>query len=357
MLNFLVRLRVAGVARRNNLTKSCVGLLGLLLISPAPRVRASSSTPPQAMQCELISKGPGVALQNQEILLHNFLSDFLEALRSDRWEKIEGFFHPRAKKTKDLGEKMQAILKNRYDTPWQFSVFRVWRITIPNARKAILDSCPETGGASIIVQNGYETQYMLWLQIMGQNELGRIILAVGPDKGRMYATALRLQQWTQQGEDSEAWEQKALTAAKAEQKIAAYFAFDVAQKLLAGEDLLIYPRQRQLIVTRDSIVSQADLVKKMNDALKINTIAYIGSLLTKEGTGILIREVVEKQEPTSDLLQRCQSRGQALIQLGWLTPGKTGLRCNYIFPGMDPEQDSPLGGLYLAPADLTNSKK
>jgi len=357
LLNLLKKVRVAGVARRNNSFMPLCGLLGLLLISSTSLAKEAPPPSPQLPQCNLISKGPGVALQTQEILLHNFLNEFLEAARGDRWEKIEVLFHPRAKKTKDVGEKMKAILKNRYDMPWQFSVFRVWRISIPNARKAMLDSCPDASDATIIAQNGYETQYMIWLQIMGQNELGRIMLAVAPDKGRMYATALRLQQWTQQGQDAEAWVQKAEEAFKADQKIPAYLALDVAQKLLAGEDLLIYPRQRQIITARDAVASQTELVKKLNEALKINTIAYIGSLLAKDGTGILIREVLEKQEPTSDLQQRCRSRGEGLIKLGWLVPGKAGLRCNYIFAGMDPEQDSEMGGFYFAPEDLINTKK
>jgi hypothetical protein len=333
------------------------GLLGLLLTSSSLSATKATPPSPQLPQCELISKGPGVALQTQEILLHNFLNEFLDAARTDKWGKIEGLFHPRAKRTKDVGDKMKAILQNRYDTPWQFSVFRVWRISIPYARKAILDSCPESGGAQIIAQNGYETQYMVWLQIMGQNELGRIMLAVAPDKGRMYATALRLQQWTQQGEDAEVWVQRAEERFKADQKIPAYLALDVAQKLLAGEDLLIYPRQRQIIDARNGIVSQAELVKKLNETLNINTIAYIGSLLTKEGTGILIREVIEKQEVTSILQERCKSRAEGLIKMGWLVAGKTGLRCNYIFPGMDPEKDSQMGGFYFAPEDLINTKK
>ncbi len=357
MLTFLKKVRVAGVARRNNSFRPLAGLLGLFLISPILSAKEAPPPSPSLPQCDLISKGPGVNLQTQEILLHNFLNEFLEAVRTDSWKKIEGLFHPRAKRTKDLGDKMKAILKNRYDEPWQFSVFRVWRIAIPNARKAILDSCPESDGAHIIAQNGYETQYMVWLQIMGKNELGRIMLAVAPDKGRMHATALRVQQWTQLGEDAEVWVQRAEELFKAEQKIQAYMALDVAQKLLSGEDLLVYPRQRQIIDARNKIVSQAELVKKMNETLNINTIAYIGSLLTKEGTGLLIREVIEKQEVTSILQERCKSRADGLIKMGWLTPGKTGLRCNYIFPGMDPEKDSPMGGFYFAPEDLTNTKK
>ncbi len=347
---------VVAVARLNSFARILVSAY-LLLSSLAAQAKAPEVAPVSLPSCDLLSRGPAVNLQNQEVLLHSFLSDFFEELKSDRLEKIEKYFHPRAKRTKDLGEKLRVLLKNRYDTPWQFSVFRVWRIEIPNANKAILDSCPESGGASIIAQYGYKTQYMVWFQIMGQNELGRLMLSIAPDKGRLYATAFRLQQWSQQGEDWEAWEKKAIAAGKAEQKIPSYFAYDVAQKLLAGEDLVLYPKQRALQAERDLIVSQAELVKRLNEALKINRIAYIGSLLAKDGTGILIREVVETQEPTPELQERCLSRGKALIQLGWLTPGKTGLRCNYIFPGMSPDQDSPLGGFYLAPEDLTNTKK
>ena len=353
---YQAKVLVAGVAQRSRSLILLGGMLGLCLNSTAT-AKDLGAPPPSLPTCDLLSRGPGVALQNQEVLLHSVLSDFLDDLKNNRWEKLENYFHPRAKRTKDLGEKLRLLLQNRYDTPWQFSVFRVWRIKIPSSGKAILDSCPESSGASVIAQYGYENQYMIWFQIMGQNELGRLMLIMAPDKGKMYATALRLQQWSQQGEDSEAWEQKGITLAKAEQKIPAYFAFDVAQKLLAGEDPVVYPKQRKLLNTRDSIISQTELVKKLNEALKINSIAYIGSLLTKEGTGILIREVVQKQEPTAELQKSCMSRGKALMDLGWLTKGKEGLRCNYIFPGMNPDQDSQMGGFYLAPEDLINNKK
>ena len=281
----------------------------------------------------------------------------LGELRSDHMEKLEQYFHPRAKKTQELGDKLRILLKNRYDLPWQFSVYRVWRLTVPNASKAIFDSCPENEGAALIGQFGYEKQFMVMIQIMGQNELGRLLISIAADKGKMYATALRLQQWTQQGEDSAVWARKAEAAAEAHQAVQAVLAFDVAQKLLSGEDLIAYPQQRQLQLQRDAVLNQADLVNKINEILKIKSIVYVGSMLARDGTGIMIRERVETQEPTSELKARCLAQGMTLKELNWISKTSGGLRCNYIFPGMNPAEDSPLGGLYLTHDDLTNSKK
>ncbi|MCX6128376.1 MAG: hypothetical protein NTX25_04840 [Proteobacteria bacterium] len=307
--------------------------------------------------CELISKGPGVALQNKEILLHNFLTEFLSELRSESKAKLSKFFHPRAKNTNEIGEKLNILLKNRYDAPWQFSIFRVWQLNVPNASKAIFDNCPESEGASLIGQFGYEKQFIVMIQVMGQNELGRLLIAIVPDKARLSASALRLQQWTQEGLDAEAWAEKAQAAGKVNQSIQAALAYDVAQKLLTGEDLIVYPQQKKLQNERDAIITQADLVKKFNELLKIQTIAYVGSMLAREGTGILIRERVESQEPTNELQERCRSRGIALLREGWLANKTGGIRCNYIFPGMDPKEDSAMGGFYLSHDDLINFQK
>lgn len=320
--------------------------------------KSSAASPPLAFpNCELLSRGPGVALQDQEILLHTFLSDFLGELRSDRMEKLEKYFHPRAKKTSELGEKLRILLKNRYDLPWQFSIYRVWRLSVPNASKAIFDSCPENEGAALIGQFGYEKQFMVMIQIMGQNELGRILIAAAADRGKMYATALRLQQWTQQGFDAEVWASRAEAAAQAQDPVQTALAFDVAQKLLSGEDLIVYPRQRQLQKQRDTALTQDDLVNKINDLLKTKSVVYVGTMLGRDGTGLMLRERVESQEPLASLQMRCLAQGTVLKENGWIAKTSGGLRCNYIFPGMNPAEDSPLGGIYLNHEDLTNSQK
>jgi hypothetical protein len=312
--------------------------------------------PTLSTSCELLSRGPDVNLMQQEVTLHTFLNDLLKTLRQDDYTPLAQFFHPKAKAGKNIGDKLHALLRNRYDKPWQFSIFRVWRITSPSGSKDLLDSCPESAGAKIITQFGFEKQFAIWIQIMGQNELGRLIFAIATDKGNIAITGMRLQQWTQGGHDWEYWREQAELQAKQNDKRSAYFTLDVAQKLLAGEDFVIYPEQRLMQEARNQLMSKAEVIHDINKSLKVESIAYVGSLLAKDGTGLLIREIVPPQASTHELLALCRKRAESLQQLAWLKP-KQGLRCNYILAGMDPEQDSPLGGFYMTPDDLKNFQK
>ncbi len=323
---------------------------------PAP---ASPETPTDshpAINCEILSRGPEVQLLQQEARLHSFVNELLTVLRSDKYESLSNFFHPGTRVGSKVGTKIHTLLRNRYDQPWQFSVFRIWRLTSKEGTKGLVRTCPDNDGAIIITQYGHETQYALWLQIMGQNELGRLVLAVAPIQGKMQIVGFRIQQWTELGEDAESWTKRAQSWLQQNERIQAYFAFDVAQKLLAGEDFVIYPQQRALREARDELFTQAKIVKLINDQLKTQSIAYVGGLVAKDGTGILIREIVAPDESTHKLHDLCLKRGSSLKRAGWLRE-KQGLRCNFIVAGMDPTQDSPLGGFYLSPSDLKNPEK
>ncbi len=317
--------------------------------SPNPLPQEKASEP----SCELLSRGQVSELANQEVTLQTFLNDFLDTLKAGKYSDLNRFFHSQSKARADIGDKIQAILENRYDKPWQWSLFRAWRIQVPDGKKAILSHCPDADGASVISLFGQQKQFALWLQIMGQNELGRLILAVAPEKGSLKLVGLRIQQWTQNGEDWEKWVQKAQTYQTDKNSKQAYLSFDVAQKLLQGEDLVLYPQRQAIWAERDKVFEPKQLLNSVNDGAQVKTIAYVGSLLAKEGTGLLIREIVPNDLSTRTYKDMCEKRAKALISDGWLQKGQ-GIRCNFIMNGMDPLQDSGLGGFYLTPEDLKN---
>ena len=353
---FLPKVRVAGAALQSSLGL-CWALCfhASLLAAETAKVPAPAS-PSASVSCELLSRGPGVDLLQQEALLHTALKEFVDALQRGKFEDLSTFFHKRAKVDAKIGEKIRILLANRYDEPIQYSVYRVWRLRSAAAGKDLVRNCPESQEATLISQFGYEKQFAVWLQIMGQNELGRIILALAPDKGRVSIVGFRLQQWTQQGSDWEAWTLKGQSELKAGDTKQAYLSFDIAQKLLTGEDFVIYPQQKLLRDQRDQIFSQTALVNQINEEAKTKSIVYVGSLLAREGSGMLMREIVTPNDSTQALHDLCLSRARKLQELGWLKE-KSGLRCNYIYAGMDPTQDSQLGGFYLSPTDLKNTQK
>lgn len=324
--------------------------------APAPVPLAEAKAPPAVDSCELLSRGPGVALQDSEVTLHTFLEKLIADLQQDKFEHLADYFHPRAKVKSDIGEKIRSIIINRYNAPLQYSVFRVWRIASPSASKQILENCPESDGAKIISSYGYEKQFAVWIQIMGQNELGRLIFSIAPDKGKVSIVGFRIQQWTQSGEDWRAWAGKAEAAEGRKDGKQAYIAYDISQKLLDGKDFVSYPIQSALIQKRDEIFSQAKLVAAVNKDLGIDTTAYVGTLLAKEGSGMFLREYISKELPTSTLRDMCTTRGRTLQKTGWLSQGQ-GLRCNYLFKGMNPLQDSGLGGFYVTADDLKPTPK
>ncbi|MBC7532138.1 MAG: hypothetical protein H7318_11200 [Oligoflexus sp.] len=319
-------------------------------------VDPNANIPKVPDNCELLSRGPGVALQDSEVTLHSFLEKVIDDLQQDKFQHLSEYFHPRAKVKSDLGEKIRSIIMNRYNAPLQYSIFRVWRVTSPSASKQILENCPESDGAKIITSFGYSKQFAVWIQIMSQNELGRLILSVAPDKGKVSIVGFRIQQWTQSGEDWRTWAGKAEAAeAKKDPKLA-YLAYDISQKLLDGKDFVTYPIQPVLIQKRDEMFSQAKLIEAVNKDLGITTTAYVGTLLAKEGSGMFLREYIAKELPTSTLRDMCASHGHTLQKTGWLSQSQ-GLRCNYIFKGMDPLHDSGLGGFYITADDLKPNKK
>ncbi len=349
---------------------STICFIGLSTPKALAEVSTPTSTPPASKDatatealakpsqdtCELLSKGPGVDLTSSEVTLHNTLEAIMSDLNSKELSKFSRHFHPKARVKSDIGDKLKSIISSRYDTPWQFSIFRVWRLKSPSAGKPLIDTCPEGDGARIIGAFGYEKQYAVWIQIMGQNELGRLILSIAPDKGRDLIVGFRIQQWTQSGADWRAWAGKAEEAEAKKDLKEAYLNYDISQKLIDGKDLVVYPVQAEIIKRRDALKTKKKIVEEMNQDLKINSIAYVGTLLAKEGTGIFIREYIKAERPAAELHDLCLRRGETLKAKAWLKESQT-LRCNFIFKGMDPEQDSQLGGFFFTPEDLRKPKK
>ena len=61
--------------------------------------------------------------------------------------------------------------------------------------------------------------------------------------------------------------------------------------------------------------------------------------------------------PGFKLKGMCLAIGKELLTKKWFNAIDGGLRCNYIFKGMDPNKDSKIGGYYLTKNDLSNEKK
>ncbi len=342
------------------LTYWMFSLLAMPALSANPSYRhqpIASTKKTETESCRLISTGPGVDLKEENPGLHRLLDDFLKNFKGEEFSKIHTFFHSRAKVKKSIGDKIQAILAHRYSKPWEFSIFRVWELRHPDKSKSIYQ-CPQADNSQIISRYGYANQYMVWIQILGQNELGRLLISIAPDtKQELVIVGFHIQQWTQSGKDWEYWTRQGNERLQEKQPLHAYFAYDVARKLLEGGDFVAYEFKKEITATQETIFSQAELVRKLQALVPIQSIAYVASALNRDGVGLFVRLRVPSDKSTADLQKECKALGSALIKASWLNPDYSGLRCNFLLPTEVAERDGRLGGFYFTRAELLQASK
>lgn len=318
-----------------------------------------SSSPKKSAQsepaCIRLSRGPGVALEEQNPGLHQLLADVMEHLSKRESKGFQSLFHPRVKVEHDIGERIFSILSHRYDQPWNFSVYRVWALHHP-AKDRTNYSCDDDPGFTISSRYGYERQYAAWLQVMGKNELGRIFLAISPVEDRLWITGFHIQQWTHLEHDWEHWTRLGNEALEKKDQLQAYFHYDVAQKLLVGGDFVEFAARDKIIEQRDLLFTRESFTKNIQEVLKDSEVVYVATILSRDGTGLLVRERLKEVPSTHDLQKKCQEHGKALLAKGRLK-GDGGIRCSFIVPGEEIDREGQLGGFYFTQKELGSELK
>jgi hypothetical protein len=212
--------------------------------------------------------------------------------------------------------------------------------------------CKHTDGYLPVSRYGYDTQFFSILQILGEKELGRIIVTTADTNKGMVITGLHIQQWTHEGHDWIYWTEKGNKHISQNSLLDAYKSYDVAQKLLQAGDFIIYEYLPEILKTRDSIYTQVELVNKAKKDFKRDDVAYIGTTLNQEGTGLIIRLRLKNELPTDKLQTQCQILGKDMLKQQWLSKGAGGIKCSFLLPEEDSNKDGKLGGLYYSQNDL-----
>ncbi|SMF69583.1 hypothetical protein [Pseudobacteriovorax antillogorgiicola] len=296
--------------------------------------------------CHLLSRGPGIEVpKNPGLKL--FIGELFDALKNQKWRDFSRFFHPRARVEKDFGDRVKAILDHRYQEPWQFSVYGVWAF-LDGERKKDLYECPRASHMKLVSHSGYQKQYMVIFQLMSQNELGRLVFSIAPKPNKVLTVVgFHIQQWSHNGQDWVKWTEAGNRHLADKNQRSAYIYFDIAQKLLDGGTLAVYNYRQDIISARDKVFSQEEVVKAVQTDTNNPNIAYVGTILSRSDTGMLVRVEIEKEYNAEDLQKKCKTIGQSLVASGWLKDVNGGVNCSFIPKGANPKQDSKLGGYYL----------
>jgi hypothetical protein len=311
----------------------------------------SSKTP----SCKVLSRGPKARLEEIDPALNDFTERLLKTLKDKDEDELGRYFHPRVRKQKDrisIGTKLFATLRGRYEEPWDFSIFRVFALSLPEADKPVIP-CTEDS-VNITALYGYPLEFGVWIQMMSPNELSRIFMIVVPHvkEGKWYVGGLHIQQWSFQGKDYESWAKEGIAAIEAKDDITAFARFDVAQKMLFGGDFLEFPIKNEILGSRNQSILKEDVLKKAVAITGNPNIVYIGTALNPSGLAFLVREKIVKDLSTNEMREACKRSGKAMLDAGWLKHEINGINCDFIYPNNNPKQQGEIGGFYYSKREL-----
>ncbi|NRA62913.1 MAG: hypothetical protein HRU19_00435 [Pseudobacteriovorax sp.] len=333
------------------LLSSTIFFCGICSLGSNSTAFAKDITP----SCELLSRGPNIIESHLPPRLFTFLNEFKKDLKAKRWYSFRSYFHERSQARKDIGNQIDAILRNRYEKPWDITLFRLWKLQDEQARKMVFE-CPLSPVAGIVSRFGYKDQYFAIFQVMGQNELGRLLVSVAPNKNsELKIIGFHIQQWTHLGFDWQYWTQLGNQYLASNQNYRAYMAYDTAELLLMSGDFISHQLKQDIIREKQKIYSEEEFLRKVIDDSKRTDIVYASRLLHKKGTGLFVRVALEKELNSEDLINRCKDIGRQLKQSQLIYSKTGGVKCNFIPKGTDPKKDSIIGGYYISAEDLTKS--
>ena len=275
----------------------------------------------------------------------------MQKLQNKEFKSLAPYFHPKLRVKNSVGLRIKKVLNSKLIAPLNYSIYRVWEIN--DASKTPI-KCEQNDEFNIIPRYGYKKQYASMISVLAENDLARIYISYAKQDKKFRITGLHIQQWTHEGKDYSFWVKKSF---EDKYEINRWIDLDIAEKLLVGGEFLEYPIKNDIITKKSLLISKDKIIENLNKETKRNDIVYFGSLLTKRSTGIFIRVTIDKQMPGYKLKDICSSIGHDLLKKSWFSQLEGGIRCNYIFKGMDPNEDSKIGGYYLTKNDLKNEKK
>lgn len=295
---------------------------------------------PACTQVKISTRGQtGLAVN-----LDAFISDLMRAIRTKDAMVMQPLFHPRLNTSLFAVKEILAKIDATLGGPLDVSVYRLWALnTVDGSPKGL--PC-EGDEATVYPHYGYSLQFGIWLQIMGQKEIGRAFATIVPVGDKWYLGSFYAQQWTHASKDPVAWAQQAQKDLEKGIKESAYLEFDLAAKLLEMGKNIEQDLSHQVITARDQIMTKPDFLRSMAKTLSGESVVYAASMLVTDGVGIMVRLRVPSEVALTDMQQRCRKLADQLAKESW-TQGLSGLRCAFILPSEKPEFDGALGSLYL----------
>jgi hypothetical protein len=280
--------------------------------------------------------------------LVKFLNDLKMGFQGSNAKAMLPLFHPRMKAGLTQVKEILASQRGTLGGPLEASIYMLWALnTVDGSPGPLNCGGVENSNITIWPQFGPNLQVGVWLQIMGQKELGRVFAVLVNKDNQWYLASLHYHQWTHVGKNYEHWYGLAKQDLDANLKPAAYVKLDIAAKLVDGRDQFKLGIYDEIVKAQETVMSKDAFESELRSLLKDWKIVYLSSILAKNGAGIAFRIEVPQEISTNALKEDCGKMAKVLAAQKWFQK-LDGFKCSYIMKGEDPSKEGKLGGFYIS---------
>lgn len=294
--------------------------------------------------CKSLDVGPKGGLLKVAPDLDLFIKKILKGLQTSDAAILAPLFHKRLRVRESLLQEQFTGFAQTYQKPLDFSVYKTWAFNTVDGSVA---GFPCMDGLEAFSLYGYPLQIGLWVQVMGQLELGRIYIPIVPLEGTWWIGGFHTQQWTHNGKDFTAWHEAAQKSALQSIPEVTWVLYDISAKLLNGGGLIKFPALEYIQNAQAKLMSKAEFYSSVSAFAKGLKPVYIASILTEDGAGILVRMATPRDLTLPEVTGTCEDIARAMIAKKW-NRALAGIKCTYVLPKEDPAKEGVLGGIYLS---------
>ena len=318
--------------------------LCLLLVCGASIAASPVPTPtptPQARSCRALDNKSLTSFAAVEPQVNQLIAALVAAIKKEDNKALRALLHPRLQKGNVDLDTFFKRLRFLYRAPWTLNVTRLWELRTAES-VAELHCAADTLYLKPLY--GYETQYFLWLSVVGKQELGRVIVPLVSSRGKWVIGAIHDRPWTHLGFDFNDWLTKAMQAQAV--PMYAWALFDITQKLLQDSPFIRFPQRAALLKAQQQIMPTAQWQAKIKKIASQHTVLFVNSIFAADGVGILLRLQLAKELSGKDLTRTCSSLLAAFKQQQWFA-NFSGIKCSFVVKGEPTDREGVLGGIYM----------
>ncbi len=236
-------------------TLVCMTLSFLAILNPSMlNAQETDSASQEVRGCYLLSKNLKGGFEDKKI--QSLFDSLNKALKKKSPKKLRVLFHPRLQKIYDT-KKIRGFFTRfdlRYGKNFHISHYRTWQIDTPEGNPLPL-TC-QGGDFEIFPAYGYQKQALMWFNLLGDRELGKLAFQAVQRDGEWILAGMHIQQWTLKGKSSEEYFEDSQKFQTKNNPLAAYIYMDIAAKLLEGNPPIQFSMKHKLREQSDTLKSQ-----------------------------------------------------------------------------------------------------